>query len=54
MIDAESTIRHAILHGYVSATGKPNEAEERVDAIFHSLFKPDVQWAVGEYLKEIE
>lgn len=54
MSNAESTIRFAILDGYTSATGKSNEAEARVEAIFQSLFRPETRWAVNEHLKEIK
>lgn len=53
MSDAESTIKFAILDGYSSTTGKPNEDEARVEAIFQSLFRPELRWAIDTYLEEI-
>lgn len=54
MSDAESTVRFAILDGYASATGQPNQDEARVQAIFESIFRDDVRWAIEEYLKELK
>ena len=52
MSDAESTIKFAILDGYASATGQPDEA--RIESIFHSLFcRLDVRWAIEKYLEEL-
>lgn len=53
MSDAETTIKFAILDGYTRATGKPDEAKARTEAIFRSLFRPAYRWAIEEYLKEI-
>jgi hypothetical protein len=54
MSDAESTIKFAVLDGYSSATGHPNQDEARVQMIFESIFKPSTRWAIEQYLEELK
>lgn len=52
MTDAEMTIKHMILSGYIDLKSKsPDEIQ---NTIFNKIFDPTTIWAIEEYLQELK
>ncbi len=50
---AELTIKHAILSGYMEIQHGTDGPTEIQDKIFAKLYDPAIQWAVSDYLDEL-